>query len=349
MADKKKKNKEKVKERSKEKDSSVTSIVNGVFGDGSIFKFSDNPINVEFLSTGIYDLDIALGGGIPKGRIIEIYGPEASGKTTLALHFIRMMQEAGGVAAFIDAEHALDPTWAADIIKVDIDNLYISQPDCGENALDIAETLVGTKKVDIIVIDSVSALVPRKELEGDMGDSHMGLHARLMSQALRKLSGITHDNNVIVIFINQIRMKIGVMFGNPETTSGGRALAFYASQRLDIRRKSTLKVGEKKVANLTGVKVVKNKVAPPFRYCEYELNFTEGIDIDKGLILAGLNKGIIKIRDKDKKHHIVYRKKSLGLFGQANIKKLNKEKIATVRDDIMKELKGEKGGGKVVL
>jgi len=264
------------------------------FGKGSIMKLGEaTHQKVECFPTGSLSLDIALGGGIPRGRVIEIYGPESSGKTTLTLHAIAEVQRRGGTAAFIDAEHALDPSYAKRI-GVDIDNLLLSQPDNGEQALEIAETLVRSNAVDLIVVDSVAALVPRAEIEGEMGDSLPGLQARLMSQALRKLTAVINKSKATVIFINQIRMKIGVMFGNPETTTGGNALKFYASLRMDIRRISQIKQGDEVIGNRTRVKVVKNKIAPPFRQAEFDIMYNEGISRSGDVLDLAVEKGIVE-------------------------------------------------------
>ena len=274
---------------------SAMSQIEKQFGKGSVMKLGENSsLNIEAISTGCLDLDIALGvGGVPKGRIIEIYGPESSGKTTVALHIAAEAQKRGGAVAFIDAEHALDPSYARNL-GVDTENLIVSQPDTGEQGLEIAEALVRSGAIDVLVVDSVAALVPRAEIDGEMGDSHVGLQARLMSQALRKLTGTIQKTGCVAIFINQLREKVGIMFGNPETTTGGRALKFYASVRLDVRRIDSIKQGESIVGNRTKVKVMKNKVAPPFKQAEFDIMYNEGISRTGNIVDVGVKEGIVQ-------------------------------------------------------
>lgn len=269
-------------------------IIEKQFGKGAVMQLGETANQkIPVVSTGIMSLDIALGvGGLPKGRIIEMYGPESSGKTTVALHVVAQVQKAGGIVSYIDAEHALDPVYAKKL-GVDIDSLYISQPDNGEQALEIAESMLRSNAIDLVVIDSVAALVPKAEIDGVMGDSHMGLQARLMSQALRKLTGITNKSNAIVIFINQLRQKIGVVYGNPETTTGGRALKFYASVRIDIRKADALKNGEEIYGNKTKVKIAKNKVAPPFKVCEFDIIYGEGVSREGDVLDLAVNLGFV--------------------------------------------------------
>ncbi|OQB93315.1 MAG: recombinase A [Parcubacteria group bacterium ADurb.Bin115] len=310
------------------------------FGEGAIMKFGEvRKTNVDAISTGCLSLDIAFGiGGVPRGRVIEIFGPESSGKTTLAQHIVAEVQKLGGIAAFVDAEHALDPDYAARI-GVNINELLISQPDSGEQALDIVETLVRSNAVDIIVVDSVAALVPQKEIEGEMGDQHMGLQARLMSQALRKLTGIIAKTKTSVIFINQIRNKIGVFFGNPETTTGGNALKFYSSVRVEVRRAAQIKQGENIIGNRVKVKIVKNKVAAPFKTCEFDIMYNEGISMAGDLVDAGVEYGVIKKTGNS----YTFGDIKLGV-GRENAKKTIKEddKLqASLRKAILAEVKSK--------
>jgi len=308
------------------------------FGDGAIMKFGEaRAMDIDAVPTGCLSLDIALGvGGVPRGRIVEIFGPEASGKTTLAQHIVAEVQKMGGVAAFVDAEHALDPDYARKI-GVKVNELFISQPDTGEQALEIVETLVRSNAVDVVVVDSVAALVPKAEIEGDMGDSHMGLQARLMSQALRKLTGAISKSNVVLIFINQIRMKIGVFFGNPETTTGGTALKFYSSVRIEVRRAAQIKQGERNIGNRVKVKVVKNKVAAPFQTCEFDIMYNEGISVSGDLLDVGCEKGAIKKSGNT----YSFGEEKLGT-GRENAKaylRANPKLMAAIRKQIMEQVK----------
>jgi len=324
------------KNRSTDKDKAIELAVSQIerqFGAGAVMRLGDDQINrhVDAISTGALSLDAALGiGGVPRGRVIEIYGPESSGKTTLALHIVANAQKTGGYAAFVDAEHALDPKYAGQL-GVDIKNLLISQPDSGEQALEITETLVRSNALDVIVIDSVAALVPRAELEGEMGDSHVGLHARLMSQALRKLTGAVSKSNTSVLFINQIREKIGVMFGNPETTTGGRALKFYSSIRMDIRRIGALKDGQNNIGNRVRVKVVKNKMAPPFRETELDIMFGTGFSFEGDILDLGLKANLVQKSGS----WFSYGEDRLGQ-GKENVKLFFKE-----NPDLLNKLEGE--------
>ena len=324
-------------EKDKALDAALSQIERA-FGKDSIMRLGQNPnVDIEAISTGSLGIDIALGiGGLPKGRIIEIYGPESSGKTTLALSVIAQSQKKGGTCAFIDAEHALDPSYAKKI-GVDIDNLLISQPDAGEQALEIADTLVRSGAIDVLVVDSVAALVPKAELEGEMGDSHMGLQARLMSQALRKLTSTVSRSNTLIIFINQIRMKIGVMFGNPETTTGGNALKFYASVRIDIRRIGSIKDKEDVIGSQTRVKIVKNKVAPPFKIVDFDIMYGEGISKTGELIDLGVKAGIVEKAGA----WFSYKGEKLGQ-GRENAKLFLKENPA-VAEEIENKIRADAG------
>ena len=325
---------EEVKNKLKAAESAIDQIKTK-FGDGAIMKFGEaKKMEVDTVSTGCLSLDIALGvGGVPRGRIIEIYGPESSGKTTLAQHIVAEVQKIGGIAAFVDAEHALDPDYARKI-GVRVDELLISQPDTGEQALDIVETLVRSNAVDVVVVDSVAALVPKAEIEGDMGDSHMGLQARLMSQALRKLTGIVSKSKTMVIFINQIRNKIGVFFGNPETTTGGLALKFYCSVRIEVRRSAQIKQGDKIIGNRVKTKIVKNKVAAPFTTCEFDIMYNEGISVSGDVLDTGV---LYKVIAK-KGNSYAFGEEKLGV-GRENAKKYLKDNpklITTIRKEVMK-------------
>lgn len=311
------------------------------FGEGAIMKFGEaTRVDVDAIPTGCLSLDIATGiGGVPRGRIIEVYGPESSGKTTLAQHIVAEVQKLGGIAAFVDAEHALDPEYAAKI-GVNVKEMLLSQPDSGEQALEIVETLVRSNAVDVIVVDSVAALVPQKEIEGDMGDQHMGLQARLMSQALRKLTAVVAKTNTVVIFINQIRNKIGVFFGNPETTTGGNALKFYCSVRIEVRRAAQIKQGEKIIGNRVKVKIVKNKVAAPFKTCEFDIMYNEGISIAGDLVDLGVEHGVVKKSGNSYSFGEI----KLGT-GRETAKKMikdDKKLAAEIRKAILAELKQEK-------
>jgi recombination protein RecA len=310
------------------------------FGQGSIMKLGEaKALGVASVPTGCLSLDMCLGiGGVPRGRIVEIYGPESSGKTTLAQHIVASVQKLGGVAAFVDAEHALDPDYAQKI-GVDINQLLISQPDTGEQALEIVETLVRSNAVDVIVVDSVAALTPKAEIEGNMGDSHMGLQARLMSQALRKLTGIIAKTNTVLVFINQTRMKIGVMFGNPETTTGGNALKFYSSVRVEVRRSAQIKMGDQVIGNRTKVKIVKNKVAPPFRTCEFDIMYNQGISIEGDVLQHGVVYEIIEKRGNS----YTYNGEKLGL-GREKVKAFLREKpemVAEIKEKVWEAWKAE--------
>ncbi len=311
------------------------------FGATSIMKLGESKrMVVETVPSGCISLDLALGGGFPRGRIIEVFGPEASGKTTIAQHVVAQVQKAGGIAAYVDAEHALDPEYAR-IIGVNVDEMLISQPDNGEQALEIVETLVRSNGVDVIVVDSVAALVPKAEIEGEMGESHMGLHARLMSQALRKLTAIVSKSKTVVIFINQIRMKIGIVFGNPETTTGGLALKFYSSVRVEVRRSAQIKQGEKMVGNRVKVKIVKNKVAPPFSVCEFDIMYKEGISTSGDALDTGVTYGVVKKSGNS----YIYGEERLGV-GRETAKQYIRERpplLEKIRNEIFAKVLEGKG------
>lgn len=328
------------KEKRAEAAQNAINQIKSKFGEGSIMKFGEaRKTNVDAISTGCLSLDIAFGiGGVPRGRIIEIYGPESSGKTTLAQHIVAEVQKTGGIAAFVDAEHALDPDYAAKI-GVNIKEMLLSQPDSGEQALEIVETLVRSNAVDVIVVDSVAALVPQKEIEGDMGDQHMGLQARLMSQALRKLTAAIAKTKTVVIFINQIRHKIGVFFGNPETTSGGNALKFYCSVRVEIRRAAQIKQGEKIIGNRVKVKIVKNKVAAPFKTCEFDIMYNEGISVAGDLLDLGVEQEVVKKNGNSYSFGDI--KLGTGRETAKKMIKYDKKLLAEIRKAIMAQVKSK--------
>lgn len=334
-------NKEDKKEEINEKMNAAIAAMDQIrsrFGDGAIMKFGEaQKVDIDAVPTGCLSLDIALGiNGVPRGRIIEIFGPEASGKTTLAQHIVTEAQKLGGIAAFVDAEHALDPDYAAKI-GVNVKDMLISQPDTGEQALEILETLVRSNAVDVVVIDSVAALVPQKEIEGDMGDQHMGLQARLMSQALRKLTGIVSKANAVIIFINQVRHKIGVFFGNPEVTTGGNALKFYSSVRIEVRRSAQIKQGDKIIGNRVKCKVVKNKVAAPFRTCEFDIMYNEGISIAGDLLDTGVTNGVISKSGNSYSFGDI--KLGVGRENAKRFLKADKKLMKEIRNKIMSEIK----------
>lgn len=341
MAEDKTVNKEEEKEAKSDRlDAAMAAVdqIKAKYGEGSIMKFGEaRRVNVDVVPTGCLSLDLALGvGGMPRGRIIEIFGPESSGKTTLSQHVIAEVQKMGGVAAFIDAEHALDPDYARKI-GIKVNDMLISQPDTGEQALEILETLVRSNAIDVIVVDSVAALVPQKEIEGDMGDSHMGLQARLMSQALRKLTGVVAKTKTVVIFINQIRMKIGVMFGNPETTTGGNALKFYSSLRIEVRRAAQIKQAESIIGNRVKVKVVKNKVAAPFKTCEFDIMYNEGISVAGDLLDLGTSLDVIK--KSGNSYSFGETKLGVGRENARRFLRADPKLIKEIRKELIKEIK----------